>query len=70
MPRPVCGRCLVGHIAGKGVTWRRVDLTKKRGKTQKMRGSEGQLLGNCGKKVKKEKGRGKSVKRVKEDKKM
>ena len=29
MPRPVCGKCLVGHIAGKGVTWRRVALTKK-----------------------------------------
>ena len=36
--------CLVGHIADKGVTWRRVALTKKRGKTQKMRGSEGKIL--------------------------
>ena len=28
--RHVCGRCLTKHIADKGVTWRRVALTKKR----------------------------------------
>ena len=45
------------HIAGKGDTWRRVALTKKRGKTKKMRGGEGKLLENCGKKVKKREGK-------------
>ena len=54
-----------GAHCWQGVTWRRVALTKKRGKKQKMRGGEGKLLENCGQKVKKEKGRGKSVKRGK-----
>ena len=60
----------MGHIADKGVTWRRVALAKKHWKTQKMRGCEGKLLENCGKKVKKEKGRGQSVKRVEKRRKM
>ena len=53
----------MGHIADKGVTWRRVALTKKHWKKREVRGGEGKLLENCGKKVKKEKGRGKRVKR-------
>ena len=57
--------CLVGHIADKGVTWRRVALTKKRGKTQKVGEGEGKLLET---KVKKEKGRGNSVKECKKRK--
>ena len=66
-----CGRCFVGHIAGKGVTWRRVALTKKHGKTQKMRGGEGKILENCGKKGETGEGkRGKCEKRWKEGEKM
>ena len=61
--RHVCGRCLTKHIADKGVTWRRVVLTKKRWKTRKIEGSEGKLLEKMWKKVKKKRG-GKRVKRV------
>ena len=57
MSRPVCGRCLVGHIADKGVTWRRVALTKRRWKKREVRGGEEKLLENCGKKVKKREGK-------------
>ena len=49
--------CLVVHIADKGVTWRRVALTKKRWKKREVRGGEGKLLENCGKKVKKREGK-------------
>ena len=47
----------MGHIADKGVTWRRVALTKKRWKKREVRGGEGKLLENCGKKVKKREGK-------------
>ena len=52
----------MGHIAGKGVTWRRVALTKDAGKTQKMGGGEGNLLENC-RRVKKRKKHGKKGER-------
>ena len=45
------------HIADKRVTWRRVALTKKRWKKREVRGGEGKLLENCGKKVKKREGK-------------
>ena len=49
----------MGHIADKGVTWRRVALTKKRRKKREVKGGEGKLLENCGKKVKKRREEGK-----------
>ena len=39
-----CGRCLAEHKVGEGVTWRRVALTRKRQKKQKMGESEEKLL--------------------------
>ena len=53
-----------GAHCWQGCHMRRAALTKKRGKTQKMRGSEGKLLENWKKEEKNEKGREKSVKKV------
>ena len=59
-----CVRFLAGHKVGKGVTERRVALTKKRWKKLKKRGSEGKILENCGERRKnKEKGGEKMLKR-------
>ena len=50
--RHMCGRCLTKHIADKGVTWRRVALTKKRWKKLKIGGGEEKLLENWKKRKK------------------
>ena len=50
--------CLVGHIADKGVTWRRVGLAKKHLKKRKVGEGEGNFMENCLKKKEKE-GKGK-----------
>ena len=61
-----CSRCLAGHKVGKEVTERHVGLTKKCWKKREVRGGEGKLLENCGKKGTREgKGGGKGVKRRK-----
>ena len=61
-----CSRCLAGHKVGKEVTERHVGLTKKCWKKREMRGDEGKMLENCGKKGgKKKKERGKREKRRK-----
>ena len=49
----VWGGRLVGHIADKGVTWRRVALAEKRWKKRKVGEGEGKLLEKCGKMRKK-----------------
>ena len=55
--RPVCVRCLVVHKVGEGVTERHVALAKKNWKKREIEGSDGKLLVNCGKKVKKREGK-------------
>ena len=45
-----CLRCLAGHKIGKEVTERHVGLTKKCWKKREVRGDEGKMLENCGKK--------------------
>ena len=45
-----CLRCLAGHKVGKEVTERHVGLTKKCWKKREVRGDEGKMLENCGKK--------------------
>ena len=52
-----CLRCLAGHKVGKEVTERHVGLTKKCWKKREVRGDEGKMLENCGKKRGQEKGR-------------
>ena len=48
----------MGHLASKGVTWRRVALAKKTSwKKQKMRGAEGTLLEKRDNKKKKREGK-------------
>ena len=45
-----CLRCLAEHKVGKEVTERHVGLTKKCWKKREVRGDEGKMLKNCGKK--------------------
>ena len=53
-----CLRCLAGHKVGKEVTERHVGLIKKMlEKKREVRGDEGKMLENCGKKRGQEKGR-------------
>ena len=52
-----CSRCLAGHKVGQEVTERHVGLTKKCWKKREVRGDEGKMLENCGKKWGQEKRR-------------